>query len=226
MVHNNKSFKIAHYLASSGLCSRREGERLIQSKKIGINGTIIDHPAHRVTILDHITHDGVKVELINNAKLYGYYKPAKVMVTRALDEGVTVFDLLEPILGRLLSVGRLDYYSEGLLLLTNSNNLCSSLMHSDLPRVYEVFVQDRWRDIMSDFVQKPFTIDGVEYKPWQLLKCSHVGNGSWIRIKLMEGKNREIRRVCSFFNLYIKRLIRTEYGPYKLKGDAGRWWNA
>lgn len=189
--------------------------------KVSINDEICLLPAARVKEGDIVKLDDKVVSLVEEAKLYGYYKPVKTLVTRELAEDrVNIFQLVEPQLGKVFTIGRLDYYSEGLLLLTNSNKLCSELMHSNLPRVYQVQAMG-WNHAMTRFVENPFSISGVDYKPWKVLGLQN----DWVTIQLEEGKNREIRNVCEYFRLYIQRLIRVEFGGHSVRGQSGDLWD-
>lgn len=211
-----KSLKIGHHLASAGICSRRNGEALVKEGRVSVNGGICLNPAQRVQPSDTVLFDGKPLPALATC-LYSYYKPVKTLVTHAKTTRTNIFELLPPAIGRVISVGRLDYYSEGLILLTNSNELCSKLMHSQLPRKYKLLLDNPWQTKFSEHVSKPFTINQIRYQPW---KVKHLQN-NWIIVTLTEGKNREIRNVCTFFNLNIKRLIRVQFGPYKLFGQAG-----
>lgn len=211
--------KIAHYLASTGLCSRREGERIVQTGSITINDIVVDNVAQRVEDNDVVKHEGKVLSLITEPKIYGYYKPVLTLVTHAYDpEKVNVFELLEPRIGKMLSVGRLDYMSEGLLLLTDSNKLCSELMHGGMIRKYTVLLSEI--PVNLHVVTKHFVMEGIRYLPWTIDEV----NGDWVTITLTEGKNREIRRVFAFLGSTVHRLIRIQYGPYHLQGSPDQVW--
>lgn len=210
--------KIAHYLASANICSRRRGEEIVRDGLIKVNGQIMNNVAYRVQDDDVVEYQKHIIRPLEEPKLYGYYKSIKTIVTHAKDQGVSVFELVKEQIGSVLAVGRLDMYSEGLLLLTNSNKLCTQLMHSNLPRVYKVLLDRKWQG--TEYVSRDFVINKIHYKPWKVLSY----HNNWLTIELKEGKNREIRKVCAFFGINIKRLIRISFGPYKLLGRPEDIW--
>lgn len=206
--------KIAHYIASCGICSRRDAEKLVLDGHVKINGIVNTNVAARVQDSDRIDLDNKLITITSNqTRLWMYYKPVKVLTTHKADfDADTVFELVKARLGYVISVGRLDYMSEGLLLLTNSNDLAHELMNGDYPRIYRVCVDKilQYSDLV--FLESPFTLDNVHYKPW---KIRNIVN-NWLEIELYEGKNREIRKVIQALDLHVLKLVRLSYGPYTL----------
>jgi len=216
--------RIAKRLARAGVASRREVERMIEAGRVSVNGQKLASPALNVTDADEILVDGRPVAAAEPARLWRYHKPAG-LVTSARDEKgrATVFDRLPPELPRVMSVGRLDLTSEGLLLLTNDGELKRKL---ELPstgwvRKYRV----RANGIASDQRLKPLRegimIGREQFQPMSVEFDQQKGANVWLTIGLREGKNREIRRALEEVGLVVNRLIRTSYGPFQL-GDLER----
>ena len=216
--------RIAKRLARAGVASRREVERMIEAGRVSVNGEKLASPALNVTDADTILVDGRPVAAAEPARLWRYHKPAG-LVTSARDEKgrATVFDRLPPELPRVMSVGRLDLTSEGLLLLTNDGELKRRL---ELPstgwvRKYRV----RANGIVSDQRVKPLRegikIGREQFQPMSVEFDKQQSANVWLTIGLREGKNREIRRALEEVGLIVNRLIRTSYGPFQL-GDLVR----
>ena len=213
--------RIAKVLSRRGIASRREAERLIEAGEVAVNGKIITSPALNVTGKDRITVSGKALPDEEPARLWLYYKP-EGLVTSASDEKGrdTVFDHLPEDMPRVMSVGRLDLNSEGLLLLTNDGELKRRL---ELPstgwlRKYRVRVNGNPTDDMLEPLRKGITVDGEKFQPMQVTLDRIQGANAWLTVGLREGKNREIRRAMNAIDLYVNRLIRTSYGPFRL-GD-------
>ncbi len=225
MIEENKkgkkkmTMRIAKYIARSGVCSRRKAEELIAQGRVTINGEIVKTPATDVEGNEKILLDGEKLPQIQNTRVWLYHKPAG-LVTSHKDEKnrATVFDNLPENLPRVISVGRLDLNSEGLLLLTNNGELSRKL---ELPsngwaRRYKVRV---FGDVKPDkllLLQKGIVVDGIEYGAIKAEVESKQGANTWLKVTLSEGKNREIRRVMKAIGLEVSRLIRLSYGPFQL----------
>lgn len=213
--------RIAKRLARAGVASRREAERMIEAGRIKVNGKKIDSPALNVTADDKIEVDGDLLAEAERTRLWRYYKPTG-LVTSAKDEQgrKTVFDMLPADLPRVMSVGRLDLTSEGLLLLTNDGELKRKL---ELPstgwlRRYRVRAHGRPNDKMLAPLKRGITVDGERFKPMQVEIERQQGANVWLTIGLREGKNREIRRALESLGMTVSRLIRLSYGPFQL-GD-------
>jgi 23S rRNA pseudouridine2605 synthase len=211
--------RIAKVLSRRGVASRREAERLIEDGQVTVNGKVITSPALNVTEKDRVTISGHPLPEKEPARLWLYYKP-EGLVTSASDEKGrdTVFDHLPEDMPRVMSVGRLDLNSEGLLLLTNDGELKRRL---ELPstgwlRKYRVRCNGRPTDDQLEPLRKGITVDGETFQPMQVTLDRVQGANAWLTIGLREGKNREIRRALNAIDLYVNRLIRTSYGPFRL----------
>lgn len=211
--------RLAKYIARSGVCSRRDAEKYILQQRVSVNGNIIETPAFNVNENDVVLLDGEKLPQIEPTKLFIYYKPVGLVTTHKDDKGrQTVFETLPPEIGRVLSVGRLDLNSEGLLLLTNNGGLAREL---ELPanawsRRYRVRVHGKIDENKLKEIEKGVTIDGVHYGKVSLALDSQNGTNAWLTVTLNEGKNREIRKLMKFAGLEVARLIRVSYGPFQL----------
>lgn len=221
MTAPDQKERIAKRLARLGVASRRQSEHLIADGRISVNGIIIDTPACLVGDDDQLSLDGNPLKSADKTRLWRYYKPNGLVTTHYDPEGrTTVFEVLPDTLPRVISVGRLDLTSEGLLLLTNDGTLSRQLEHpqTGLRRTYRVkvfgHVQDRDREILGSGM----TIDGIRYAPIDGVIERHTNSYSWVTLHLTEGKNREIRKVMEALGYPVTRLIRTAYGPFEL-GD-------
>ncbi len=211
--------RIAKRLARAGIASRREAERMIEAGRVAVNGRRIDSPALNVTAADRVEVDGRAVEAPEAARLWRYHKPAG-LVTSARDEKgrPTVFDRLPAELGRVMSVGRLDLASEGLLLLTNDGSLKRRL---ELPstgwlRKYRVRVHGSPDEPALERLRRGLTIEGERFQPMEVALDRLQGANAWLTVGLREGRNREVRRAMEEIGLVVNRLIRTGYGPFRL----------
>ena len=220
----NKGERIAKRLARAGVASRREVERMIEAGRVSVNGKKLDSPALNVTDADEILVDGRPVAAKEPARLWRYHKPSG-LVTSARDEKgrPTVFDRLPPELPRVMSVGRLDLTSEGLLLLTNDGELKRKL---ELPstgwvRKYRVRANGNASDQRLQPLREGITIGREQFQPMSVEFDKQSGANVWLTIGLREGKNREIRRALEEVGLTVNRLIRISYGPFPL-GDLAR----
>ena len=218
---NHKGERIAKVMARAGLCSRRDAERWIAEGRVRVNGQVLVTPAVVVSEQDEIIVDGKKLRQAEKTRLYIYHKP-EGLVTTAKDEmdRPTVFGALPPEMGRVVSVGRLDLNTEGLLLLTNDGGLARFM---ELPatgwrRKYKVRVLGKVDQGKLQALEKGITIEGFHYKSIDATLENQSGANAWLSVVLTEGKNREVRRVMEAIGLKVNRLIRVSYGPFQL-GD-------
>lgn len=216
------SQRIAKFLSSAGICSRRDAEKLIAESRVTVNGETLTTPATLVSAKDKIAVDGTP---INNKppspRVWKYYKPVGLITSHRDERGRdTVFEHLPTDLPRVISVGRLDVNSEGLLLLTNSGELSRALElpQNALARTYRVRVHATPEDATLTAIRRGVRIDGVQYAPAQvtLEALKDSGRNRWLTITIREGKNREIRRIFEHFGHRVSRLIRIEYGALEL----------
>ena len=213
--------RLAKAMAHAGVCSRRKAEELIQDGHVKVNGKLVETPAFTVGDRDKIMVDNQLINRKKHVRLWLYHKPVGLLVTHDDPQGrPTVFEKLPEKMGRVISVGRLDLNSEGLLILTNDGEVSRQLEHpkTKLKRVYRVRV---FGDIDLDRlkqIEKGVIYEDVRYKPAELdLKDIKSGRkNNWIHMTLTEGKNREIRKLMEFAGLRVNRLIRKEYGPFHL----------
>lgn len=209
--------RIAKFIASCGLCSRREAERWILDRRVSVDGEVIDSPALNVDENNVIKVDGKLAGTIPEVKLWAYYKPIGLITTHDdPQERPTIFQSLKSKLPRVISVGRLDINSEGLLLLTNNGELSRYFESpvNKIERTYKVRVFGRGREL--DIENKKITIDGINYRPKSIKLTQKSGANSWYEVVLTEGKNREIRKIFEHFGFEVSRLIRTKFGKYSL----------
>ena len=206
-------------LARAGVCSRRDAERLIAEGRVKLNGKTLDSPAVKVAIGDKLTVDGRPVGAAPVTRVWRYHKPAGLVTTHRDPAGrPTVFEHLPADLPRVISVGRLDLTSEGLLLLTNDGELARRL---ELPsnawaRRYRARAFGRITQAELDVLQDGISVDGVNYRGIEAKLERSQGANVWINLTLSEGKNREVRRVLEALGLKVNRLIRVSYGPFQL----------
>ena len=213
--------RIAKVMARAGVASRREAERMILEGRVAVNGTRIESPALDVGPGDRVTVDGKPLEAPQETRLWLYYKPLGLVTSESDEKGrQTVFDALPRDLPRVMTVGRLDLNSEGLLLLTNDGELKRRL---ELPatgwlRRYRVRVNGQPNDLTFGPLRRGATIEGEEFAPMEISLDSQQGANAWLTVGIREGKNREIRRAMAHVGLIVNRLIRIGYGPFKLTG--------
>ena len=212
------SERIAKFIARSGVCSRRAAEELILQQRVTLNGQVINSPAVNVEPTDKILIDGEKLPAIEQTRLWLYYKPTGLITSHKDSSRPTVFDNLPAGMPRVISVGRLDLNSEGLLLLTNNGELSRllELPQNGWSRRYKVKVHGQVTQQKLDSVSNGVTIDGVNYGPVKITIDNTQGTNTWLTITLSEGKNREIRRLMQYIGLEVARLIRLSYGPFQL----------
>jgi len=215
--------RIAKLLARAGVASRREIERMIADGRIALNGEKLTTPATLLEDLSGVTVDGSPVRPPAAARLYAFYKPPSTLTAERDPKGrATIYDRLPKGLPRLIPVGRLDYMTEGLLLLTNDGELKRQL---ELPRtgVVRRYRARAFGDVTQDQLEElseGVTIEGVRYGSIDANLERRTGRNCWIEMALTEGKNREVRRVLEFLGMQVSRLIRTSYGPFALEDMA------
>jgi 23S rRNA pseudouridine2605 synthase len=214
-----KGERIAKVMARAGLCSRREAESWIEAGRVSVNGSVLTTPACVVTPTDLIVVDGTPLPGKEPTRLFLHHKPAGLVTSNKDEKGrETVFDKLPDGLPRVVSVGRLDLTTEGLLLLTNDGELARYL---ELPatgwkRVYRVRAYGNVTQERLDKLKNGLTYQGVRYGPIEATLEKPQGSNVWINVTLTEGKNREIRNVMEALGLQVNRLIRLSYGPFHL----------
>ncbi len=211
--------RIAKVMARAGLCSRRDAEDWIAAGRVAVNGKPIASPAVNVAGRDRITVDGKPMPRRERTRLFLYNKPAGLVTTNADPQGrPTVFDALPPGLPRLMSVGRLDIGTEGLLLLTNDGGLARVLELPDTQwlRRYRVRALGRVAQAQLDGLRDGISIEGVNYGPIEATLDREQGANVWLSFAIREGKNREVRNVLGHLGLHVNRLIRVAFGPFEL----------
>lgn len=212
--------RIAKIIAGSGLCSRRMAEKLILDGKVSVNGNVIRSPALNVSDDDCILVDGKPLNQKEETKLYIYHKPVGLITTHSDENGrKTIFDDIGDKFGRLLSIGRLDLNSEGLLLLTNDGEF-QRFMESpknEFERIYQVRVRGKLskEDILK--LKNGIVVDGIKYKKIDVKVDKVLSSNSWLTVKLIEGKNREIRRTMQALGYEVNKLIRISYAGLELR---------
>ena len=216
-----KKFKIriAKYIASTGACSRREAEKLIIKGDVTVNGEKVIHPLFFVNNKDQIHIKGKLLKKQPETRLFLYNKPKNLITSHKDPENrPTVFDNIPKKLGRLISIGRLDYNTEGLLLLTNNGALkrYMELPSNKIKRIYKVKIRGDICNLKAEEIEKGITINKVRYSPIKLKIISKTKNITWLEFNLIEGKNREIRKILEYCNLQVSRLIRISYGQFYL----------
>jgi 23S rRNA pseudouridine2605 synthase len=216
-----KGDRIAKVLSRAGIASRRTSERMIEEGRVSVNGKTIISPALNITADDKVVVDGKRVGAPDPARIWLYHKPAG-LVTSERDEKDrdTVFEALPEDMPRVMSIGRLDINSEGLLLLTNDGEVKRKL---ELPstgwlRRYRVRINGSVSEARLDELRAGITVDGIRYLPMVVTFDRQQGANAWLTVSIREGKNREIRRTMEAIGVVVNRLIRVSYGPFQL-GD-------
>lgn len=214
-----KGDRIAKVLARAGVASRREAERMIEAGRVTVNGKVLTSPALNVTAKDRITVDEKPLAEPEATRIWLYHKPTGLVTTARDEQGrATIFDDLPEDMPRVMSVGRLDLNSEGLLLLTNDGEIKRKL---ELPstgwlRKYRVRVKGSPTENSLAPLRKGIVIEGERFQPMTVSLDRQQGSNAWLTVGLREGKNREIRRAMEAVGLTVNRLIRVSYGPFQL----------
>ena len=223
---NNNNQRLSKKIARSGFSSRREAEKYIESGRVKVNGAIIKELSFQVGINDQIHIDGRRINKEGKTRLWKFHKP-KGLITSHKDEKSrqTIFQILPKNLPRLITVGRLDLNSEGLLLLTNDGDLKRKLElpSSKIVRSYRVRAKGVANENKLSRLRQGITVDGIRYRPMEVNIIKQNTSNVWLSVRLMEGKNREIRLSFQAIGLQVNKLIRTSFGPFTLgKLDKGQ----
>jgi len=215
--------RIAKLLARAGIASRREIERMIADGRIAIAGKVLDTPAVKLANLNGVTVDGKPVGQAEAARLFAFHKPSGLITAERDPAGrPTIYTALRNALpretGRVMPVGRLDFTTEGLLLLTNDGELkrAMELPSSAIPRTYRARAFGDVTQAQLDDLIEGVEVDGLRYGRIEADLERGSGKNRWIQLTLTEGKNREVRRVLEHLGLKVNRLLRTAYGPFEL----------
>lgn len=211
--------RIAKFLADSGACSRRQAESFIQNGRVAINGKVIDSPVNFISESDKITIDGKLIQKRNETILIAFNKPINVITSRSDSNGrKTIYDILPLEYKNLKYIGRLDYKTEGLLLLTNDGELARlmTLPKTGLIRIYHAKVHGKINESILDKARLGIKIDGIQYAPMKIKVLRTMGTNSELELLLTEGKNNEIRKVMAELGFQVASLSRISYGKIKL----------
>lgn len=219
--------RIAKYIAQAGICSRREAEKRIAEGRVTLDDAVVTTPATFVREGQVVAVDGQPLSEPERPRLWLYHKPRGLITTHKDPQGrPTVFDAVREALPRVVSVGRLDFNSEGLLLLTTSGELANRLAHPSQgwTRHYRVRVHKTPTAQTIAALARGVQVEGVNYAPVKVEAETAKGANQWLNVTLTEGKNREIRRLFEHFGHPVSRLIRVSFGPFQLgKLPAGQW---
>ena len=221
MIKKNEKNKqrIAKFLASSGVASRRESEKIILDKRVEVNGRIISSPAFDIKDGDQVNVDGKPIKRSDNLRVWLFNKPQGYLVTTKDPVGrKIIYDLFPKKLKKIITVGRLDYNSEGLIILTNNGDFSRflELPSNQFLRTYKVRVHGNIDKEKLSNLSNGITLKGIKYKSIEASLEKTNKSNAWLLMKLKEGKNKEIRKICESFDLKVNRLIRISYGPFNL----------
>ena len=211
--------RISRYLAKAGLASRRDAEKFILDGRVTLNGNTVVEPWRNCSNTDVLKLDGTVVSQSISTALYQLHKPRGYLSTSRDAMGrKTIFDLVDSKLNHLMIIGRLDYNSEGLMILTNNGDLKRylELPKNGVERVYDVEIRGHLTKSNLSKIKKGLSLEGLNYQPIATRVLESNSSHSWIEMVLTEGKNREIRKILTSFNLNVVRLIRKRFGPFEL----------
>ena len=216
--------RIAKLLGRAGVASRREAERMIADGRVSLHGKVLDTPATIIPDLSGVTVDGKPVGKPERTRLFRFHKPEGLLTAERDPKGrATIYDALRNALPkgapRVMPVGRLDYNTEGLLLLTNDGGLkrALELPKNDIPRTYRARAFGEVTQAQLEDLMHGIEVDGMRYGPIDANMERRTGRNQWIELTLSEGKNREVRRVLEHLGLQVNRLVRSAYGPFLLE---------
>ena len=211
--------RIAKYISNAGYCSRREAEKLIDQKKVYINDICCNHQSTLVNEKDKIVIQNQIIKLQKKVRLWKMYKPKKTICTNSDPQNrKTIFSLIPKNYPRMISIGRLDFMSEGLMLLTNNGEMARNyeLPSSNIIRIYRVCIRGVIDSKDLAIINKGVTINKINYKKIKVKIEKIATPYTWLIFKMTEGKNREIRKLCDYFLWNIVNLVRIQYGSIKL----------
>tara|TARA_B100001769_G_C21861893_1_gene466730 strand:- start:19 stop:702 length:684 start_codon:yes stop_codon:yes gene_type:complete len=211
--------RIAKYIANAGICSRRDAEKLIEKKEVKVNGILCTHPSLKITEKDKVYVFGKILKSNDKLRIWKLYKPVKYICTnKDPKKRKTIYDLVPKNYPRVISIGRLDFMSEGLILLTNKGDFARKLElpSSNFERIYRVCIRGKVEKESIKKINSGIVVNKVHYNKIKISIEKFSKPYSWLVIKLKEGKNREIRNIFDYFSWKIVKLIRIQYGPYKL----------
>ena len=222
------TIRLTKRMSLAGICSRRQAERLISAGLIKVDGKRVDSNLQvtdksEIVVAKNPDMKSTTVPIPDTTKLWAFYKPAGLITSHADPMGrPSVFDYLRKAKQfedkHIISVGRLDFKSEGLLLLTNSGDLSQALERSSYTRTYRIRAYGNWTEEVIQKMRAGVTISGINYRPMRVWMEHKQTSNTWFKAELTEGKNREIRRIFEHFSLRVNRLIRLKYGPFTLDG--------
>ncbi len=221
MTNESKKYplRVAKYIAQSGIASRRQAEKMIYDKRVEVNGDIIESPALNINKSSIVKVDGEEIFKQKKLRVWILFKPIGIIVTSKDNKNrKTIYDILPNNFRNLITIGRLDINSEGLILLTNSGEFSRylELPINNFEREYKVRVHGKVDVKKIESIEKGVTIDGINYSAIKISQGKKTNTNSWLSVVLREGKNREIRKICNYIDLNVNRLLRVAYGPFKL----------
>lgn len=211
--------RIAKFIAAAGVCSRRDAEKLVLAGRVSVNGEVIEECATKVSDTDVVEVDGKRVKPEEVLRIWKFYKPKGCLTTNRDPKGrKTIFDFLPDDMPRVVTIGRLDYNTEGLLLLTNSGEYARKmeLPSAKVERCYTVKIYGDFSDDIIDQIVPSVEVDGMTYHFKKVSIIKQQGKQTWLAVTLLEGKNREIRRTFEHFGLQVSALKRTRFGKFTL----------
>ncbi len=211
--------RIAKYIANAGLCSRRNAEKLIEQKKVKINNALCEHPGTQVSKNDKIIVNNKLIKINSKIRLWKMYKPKKIICTNSdPKKRETIYSILPSNFPRVISIGRLDFMSEGLILFTNNGDFARKyeLPSNNILRVYRVRINGKVNKDDIYKINRGIIYKGIKYNKVKAKIEKFKEPYSWLIFKLREGKNREIRNICNYLSLNIVSLVRIQFGSIKL----------